>query len=414
MGIHRTVGRLLSAAFCLFAPASGALRAQSDGDTGEALRQALVRLANLEEQIGRVQQQQRSEQERLEEAGETLERTRERLERREQIGGEARGALEQARAGQGVTLDALRSDLETERRTAREEREASRASSALLVWEATRPAGDTRALATLALLERHHRRRSQVASARALRMEGERTQVEAAMTRAVGSEHYYSSFEQYSLRQLREQRGVLVGEVHRLQAALDGQSGELEQLAARQIELEGLIAQLTTPVEVAPTPVESRVEADGADAVADSEADEAEATAEAQAASGSGLTQAGPRSLFWHARAVGVIAPVGGRVVFSGGFAGYRHLLIVDLGGGWHVLFGNLSECRLAVGATVAAGQRVGEYQAAQGDRAAPFWLEVRRGVEAVTPERCPLLPENWRERLFVMPPPGSEQEAGR
>jgi hypothetical protein len=120
---------------------------------------------------------------------------------------------------------------------------------------------------------------------------------------------------------------------------------------------------------------------------------------------GGGLTETGPRRLFWHATPLAVRALASGRVVFSGAFAGYRHLLIVDLGAGWHALYGNMTDCPLKVGDQVRAGQRLGVYQAAQSDRADPFWFETRRGVTPVAPESCPALPADWRDRLFARRP---------
>jgi TolA-binding protein len=393
------------AAGLFLAAAVGGVGSSQTPETDAAMKRALERLETIEAQIGQVQQRQQTEQERMLEMEQTLEKSRTSLERRESVGEEARAALRQASQGHEAAMENLAQGLAREKETARTERDASRATAGLLAWEADQEGGDPGVLATLALLERRHRQRSRVAAARALRMEGERLDVEASQSRAVGSGRYYSAFEQYSLSQLREQHQALVGEIGSLQATFERQSSQLETLADQRSELESLVARLAQQAITAADTSEPNPEAvapTAPPAVADAPAS-AEATAPSVPveALDAEITEAGPRRLFWHATAVTVHAPAAGRVVFSGEFAGYRHLLIVDLGNGWHVLFGNMSDCTLRVGQPVAAGSAIGRYQAAQGERALPFWFEVRRGVQAVAPESCRLLTADWREQLF-------------
>jgi murein DD-endopeptidase MepM/ murein hydrolase activator NlpD len=76
-----------------------------------------------------------------------------------------------------------------------------------------------------------------------------------------------------------------------------------------------------------------------------------------------------------------VSAPSGGRVVFAGPFPGSGSLLIIDRGGGYHVLMTGLARLDVREGASVVAGQAVGEI-VAQGDEPARLYLELRyRGV---------------------------------
>ena len=76
-----------------------------------------------------------------------------------------------------------------------------------------------------------------------------------------------------------------------------------------------------------------------------------------------------------------VSAPLAGRVVFAAPFRDFGPLLIIDRGGGYHVLMAGLSQLDVREGASVVAGQAVGEI-VAQRDEPARLYLELRyRGV---------------------------------
>ena len=76
-----------------------------------------------------------------------------------------------------------------------------------------------------------------------------------------------------------------------------------------------------------------------------------------------------------------VSAPLDGRVVFAAPFRGFGPLLIIDRGGGYHVLMAGMSQLDVREGASVVAGQAVGEI-VAQRDEPARLYLELRyRGV---------------------------------
>ena len=76
-----------------------------------------------------------------------------------------------------------------------------------------------------------------------------------------------------------------------------------------------------------------------------------------------------------------VSAPIGGRVVFAGPFRGRGSLLIIDRGEGYHVLMTGFARLDVREGASVVAGQAIGEI-VAQGDEPARLYLELRyRGV---------------------------------
>ena len=76
-----------------------------------------------------------------------------------------------------------------------------------------------------------------------------------------------------------------------------------------------------------------------------------------------------------------VIAPVGGRVVFSGAFKDYGLLLIIDHGNEYHTLLTGFDEIDAAEGDIVRAGQKVGRLAQRQ-DSNPRLYLELRsRGI---------------------------------
>lgn len=106
--------------------------------------------------------------------------------------------------------------------------------------------------------------------------------------------------------------------------------------------------------------------------------------------------------LFWRAKPASVMALGAGQVLFAGPFSGYRHLLIIDHGGGWRTLYTNLTNCTVKQGDPIKVGQSVGQYQANQGTRAEPLRFQVRQGILAVDPQAWPSLPSEWEKRLFA------------
>lgn len=94
---------------------------------------------------------------------------------------------------------------------------------------------------------------------------------------------------------------------------------------------------------------------------------------------GSGLSESGLTLTSTVSQTVS--APLDGRVVFAAPFRGFGPLLIIDRGGGYHVLMAGLSQLDVREGASVVAGQAVGEI-VARGDEPARLYLELRyRGV---------------------------------
>ncbi|MBV9654266.1 MAG: peptidoglycan DD-metalloendopeptidase family protein, partial [Acetobacteraceae bacterium] len=84
-----------------------------------------------------------------------------------------------------------------------------------------------------------------------------------------------------------------------------------------------------------------------------------------------------------------VVSPCGGRVVFAAPFRSYGRLLIVDCGGGTHVVLAGLDRLNAAVGDKVQGGEPVGimpDWQPGTGGSRPALYLELRRGGQAVNP----------------------------
>jgi murein DD-endopeptidase MepM/ murein hydrolase activator NlpD len=107
------------------------------------------------------------------------------------------------------------------------------------------------------------------------------------------------------------------------------------------------------------------------------------------------------RRVFWRAGRARIHAVADGTLLFSGPFAAYRHLVILDHGDGWTSVYGNMTRCYLEVGDSIAAGGVLGEYQAEAIGDPEPFWLEVRHETTPVLVESLPGIPTDWTDTLF-------------
>lgn len=84
-----------------------------------------------------------------------------------------------------------------------------------------------------------------------------------------------------------------------------------------------------------------------------------------------------------------VSSPLSGQVVFAAPFRGLGRLLIIDCGKGYHVLLSGLTQLDVDRGASVVAGQAIGEIVAAR-KRSTRLYVELRhRGV--------PVEPDSWQ-----------------
>ena len=88
-----------------------------------------------------------------------------------------------------------------------------------------------------------------------------------------------------------------------------------------------------------------------------------------------------------------VLAPCGGRVAFAARFRSYGLLLIVDCGGGYHVVLAGFQRLDVKVGQELAAGEPVGvmpDWEAGASGNRPSLYVELRRAGQPVNP--APLL----------------------
>jgi septal ring factor EnvC (AmiA/AmiB activator) len=76
----------------------------------------------------------------------------------------------------------------------------------------------------------------------------------------------------------------------------------------------------------------------------------------------------------------------GGRVVYTGQFEGYGNLVIIDHGGGYHSLYGNLSEILLKQGNIVVEGFEVGKIGRSGNSDIPALYFEIRHKGKPVDP----------------------------
>lgn len=89
------------------------------------------------------------------------------------------------------------------------------------------------------------------------------------------------------------------------------------------------------------------------------------------------------------APAAHVVSPCAGRVVFSGPFRSYGQLLIVDCGGGFHVVLAGLQRLDASVGQSVRQGEPVGVmpgWDPSGGQRRPTLYVELRQRGDPVNP----------------------------
>lgn len=102
-------------------------------------------------------------------------------------------------------------------------------------------------------------------------------------------------------------------------------------------------------------------------------------------------TEAGPASglSYQAAPAARVVSPCGGRVVFADAFRSYGLLLIVDCGGGFHMVLAGLERLDTRAGQAVQAGEPVGampDWQPAGGGKRPVLYIELRKNGQPVNP----------------------------
>lgn len=434
------------AALIAFAQDS-AWAAEAGEPVADDLEAALAEMREIEAAIEALLLEQAAREERIAETGESLEATRERLEAEAGLRVESERAiealgesvrrdvrdlqlrmqiererLERARRGAHVAAalrlhaaqtDELRAALPAEEKPDKK-RKTSRPRSGSAERKKTTTEVNPGQLheLTLALLERQHRVRAQAAVDEMLRLEARRTGREEDRSRLAAAERRYAVGSGIRIDELRRRHREVAERLERLRGHSSGAHGRAAELADRRTQLDSLIRGLEASrsgaafasagserLSVLPQEISGGAGEAGAPADA---VIEPEFTAPAPGQP-MAFTE-GYRWVFWRARSSRVRALAQGTVLFSGKFAGYRHVLILDHGGGWASVYGNMNECFVGDGESVGAGEAVGQYQAQSAGQAEPLWVEVRRDAEAVSIDSLPPLMasgEPWMDRLF-------------
>lgn len=382
---------LLLVGLCMIESAFGA---------GDELEELLEQMARLEQRIEQRRQEQQLDQQQLQRASRTLRQIQEGLIQQqdsqsvsEQFFGARRHDLQEQLGQLGAEKSQVRRQLERSR-------QALRMTVAAAFAEQRFGGTDVLQLWTLAALARQRHDQTRVATRQLLRLEARQGELLSGEAHIETTEQRHTSFSELSIRQLRQRHKLLAGRVTDLQDQLADQQEQLQEMNRRRAQLEALLSRFEQQRQGA-NARQARADPVSASGSGGAEDSTMFNDGHADAAGEVNVAADGARRLFWRATPVGIRTPVAGRVIFAGAFAGYRHLLICDHGGGWRTLYGNMIECRVQEGQSVEAGQPLGQYQAGQGARAEPFWFEVRHQVTAVAPEKWDQLGEDWARRLF-------------
>ncbi len=413
---------------------------------------ALARMEAIERHLEELQGRQLEDEALLLEESQRLRAVTESLDEDTRLSEEGRRTLDEIASNVSQALEELSRRQAGERGSLAETRRAIRRAATLRLHREAAPGARTaRARLALALLDRDLRRQASVSTTRLLRMQEEEGRLLGDRREAGEVAGRHTAFSRLRQQQLREQHEQLAGQVAVLQTTVAQQTEARAELAERRAELKQLIADLAeqetaraaeeppppsvgspipspgpTPrdpfaldrpdVTPAPAPAATPVLPEatpparavrppgGLPEVPYESGSEPLVSQTDQPRTGDAMeaSEAGTRYLFWRALPVGVRALASGRVAFAGPFAGYRHLLIIDHGGGFRTLYGNLTGSDLAAGTPVAVGQVIGRYRAGQGARAEPLWFEIRRGVDPIRPGEWPALTSGWEQKLFV------------
>lgn len=299
--------------------------------------------------------------------------------------------------------------------------------SAPLLLHATASRGaDDPATLTLALIHLRNRQQAHLAVEQVLKIEELRATRISDRERIGALSSRYAAFAGLKVEDLRKRHRELSNQLGGLMTAANSTESSVVQLTERRKSLNNLIVRLSSgapvPREMAeaakPVPrvsLPSGVSraappADGLPEVENEEQTKlALGTREGNGAPTVRL-DIGPQQAasaeeanrHWRAGACEVHAVAAGKVLFSGPFAGYQHLLVLDHGAGWVSVCGNMTECSLREGDAIAAGQIVGEYRPEQSKKTEPLWIEARQHTKPAPIELMPGAGPGWEEKAFA------------
>ena len=404
------IGKIGSVIICLLLGLPHAARAQNAQTPGD-LRDALAEMGRIETQIEQSEQARWDEEKRLLETSRSLQTIEDELQKSTGERIDSERFFKTLDRNDSRRIDEIRDRIAIEREAREHSRSGLRRAVMATAFESRTDASASGDLLALVILQSQHDDRSRVANRRLLRYDTELETLLRGNAQTRQTQRQHTAFTQIRLDRLRLRHREMARRVAMLQAGSEQHRSEIQRLDERRMELRNLLAELAQLESVRIAADQPEVEVAPADepeeagrlqpvvAVVDEESgrqDEAFVDGKQDEA-----TQAGQWSVFWRATPVGVRSLVAGKVAFATPYAGYRHLLIVEHGGGWRTLYANLSQCEVQVGQQVRAGQRIGRYQADEGSRAEPLQFQVRRGVDWMAPQSWVALPENWERRLF-------------
>jgi murein hydrolase activator len=404
--------------------------AQSRAEVAKALDE----MASLESRIEEAQKRHWEEQQQILKTNRSLQSISNRLEEKTRLREEGRRFFDSYGEQAEKTFEAVQAQITADRQKLHDTEDDLALVCAVLLAESASDASPPDSILGLALAQAECRDKALVSTQRVMRLEAELSEMSRNRDDARETAGYHSVFAQYGLEQLNARHEALARQVSRLEAQADRRFKTMKDLGEERDKLKNLLARLaereTEPsaeaVDPHPTQPSKLAEATpttqgifqppmnatgggegpkGASDVAEVPYENGAgplATQLTETTGGDQTSSEGRRFLFWRVKPVGTRALASGRGVFSGPFAGYRHLLIIDHGGGWRTLYGNMTECSLLDGELVRVGQPLGRYQASQGSRADPLWFEVRQGTTAVEPKSWPALPSNWERKLLA------------
>ncbi len=422
------------------------------GETTDPLGKSLDEMRAIEAQIQSKLRVQAATETRIKDADQTLKLTEEFMRGNEKVRVQGPRTL---RAFQD-SLDRNRAAMDQAVQSSRRQLDSARAGMELtapltLHVAKTEGATDHRAL-TLALLQEHRRDQAKEAVEQALRLDELRNSNQNRQGDIDAQIQRYADLGNLSLDQLRRRHRELSKNLDRLHAESVGGKKEIASLSARRKALDDLIMGLADGT-IDPAAVkkdearrvrgelEKEKEKDkrGTEGRKIAKIQESPATPlsapqpppapgdlpevpnedQTQLALGTRQGAGAPtmkldiasqnregeqnetRRIFWRASSSRVCAFASGKVLFSGAFAGYRHLLILDLSDNWTAIFGNLTSCELMEGDTLTAGRVLGFYKTPEGEDAEPLWIEVRKSGKPVAIETCPSAGAAWLSRVF-------------
>lgn len=395
---------------------AGAATAQSPHEEAGAVeplgdvRGILAEMADLEQQLEEVRRAQGEEETRIEQTGRSLESIQTRLREREGLHEETKDFLEQLDQRRQGKSQSIAKEIDQSRRTIDVSGEAVRLSTAWLYGLGKSPRTRQVNLVTLARMLQTHHTRAQVESRRVLRLETERADLGESRARADLAARQHSIFTEYGLEQLHTRHKELADRLVAFQSESEAQGEQVRSLSEKREQLQALMTRLVEAESRAaaesprltPTPAAVKTPDVSEATPAVIETPMVSQTASAESRPADSISTEGERTLFWRAEPIGIRALASGQVAFAGPFAGYRHLLIISHCSGFRTLYGNMVSATVREGDSVVVGQQIGVYQAGAGQRAEPFWFEVRKGKDVVTTDEWAGLPTQWRRKLFM------------